>query len=289
MPVLHPAQPDYRSGVVDIMSAHVIVQNIDRIVTRKDYAPFGRNTLLVTSFFRTIQGEGPFAGYPAIFLRLAGCNFGDKKDHCSWCDTSFQFGRGRHFDVHVLIEQLVSIPGYCPTDILVVTGGEPTLQHALLDLLAAVSLRKQFAQVQIETNGTQAGFFAAMAELPKHVWPVVVISPKASAKSRQYPRVSDTVLRSAHALKFVVEAEASSCQSGLPQWAFDARDEHGLTLYVSPMTVYARSYDGEVSSIWEDGLIDRDATARNYAYAARYAMQHHILLSLQTHLFVGIA
>jgi 7-carboxy-7-deazaguanine synthase len=271
------------------MNTHAVVQNIDRVVTRKDFASLGSGKLLVTSFFRTIQGEGPFAGYPAVFLRLAGCNFGDKRDHCSWCDTAFQFSHGHAYDVRALLDELTSLPGYRASDILVVTGGEPTLQHALLDMLTVVSERKSFARVQIETNGTQAAFFSAMAELPKQAWPVVVVSPKASVHARQYAKVSDTVLRLSHALKFVVEDEESSCHFELPQWAFDARDAHGLTLYVSPMAVYARPYDGEVSSIWEDGLIDREATARNYAYAARYAMDRNVLLSLQTHLFVGIA
>lgn len=34
-------------------------QNVDRIIRRKDYDEFGASKLLVTSFFRTIQGEGP--------------------------------------------------------------------------------------------------------------------------------------------------------------------------------------------------------------------------------------
>ena len=29
---------------------------------------------LVHSMFHTLQGEGPFAGHPALFVRFAGCN-----------------------------------------------------------------------------------------------------------------------------------------------------------------------------------------------------------------------
>jgi len=35
--------------------------------------------------FRTIQGEGIFAGVPAVFIRLAGCSIG-----CSRCDTEYR-------------------------------------------------------------------------------------------------------------------------------------------------------------------------------------------------------
>ena len=41
-------------------------------------------SLQVNSIFYTIQGEGPFAGRPAIFIRLAGCNL-----QCPGCDTEY--------------------------------------------------------------------------------------------------------------------------------------------------------------------------------------------------------
>lgn len=37
-------------------------------------------TLDLHSIFYTIQGEGPFCGMPAVFIRLAGCNL-----QCPWC------------------------------------------------------------------------------------------------------------------------------------------------------------------------------------------------------------
>ena len=36
----------------------------------------------VMEHFYTIQGEGVFTGYPAYFIRLAGCDVG-----CTWCDV----------------------------------------------------------------------------------------------------------------------------------------------------------------------------------------------------------
>lgn len=43
------------------------------------------NQLAVAKIFTTIQGEMPFAGFPAVFLRLAGCNRGAKNDACYFC------------------------------------------------------------------------------------------------------------------------------------------------------------------------------------------------------------
>jgi organic radical activating enzyme len=40
--------------------------------------------LLVSNIFYTFQGEGPYAGQPAVFIRLAGCNLGDKIS-CNFC------------------------------------------------------------------------------------------------------------------------------------------------------------------------------------------------------------
>jgi 7-carboxy-7-deazaguanine synthase len=42
---------------------------------------------MVTSMFFTLQGEGPYAGMPALFIRLAKCNL-----DCSFCDTFFDDG-----------------------------------------------------------------------------------------------------------------------------------------------------------------------------------------------------
>lgn len=51
----------------------------NQITGQKAFKDVG-DKLLVTSIFYTIQGEGPFAGHPAIFVRLANCNLA-----CSFC------------------------------------------------------------------------------------------------------------------------------------------------------------------------------------------------------------
>ena len=48
-------------------------------------------TLNVHSRAETIQGEGPYAGCPAAFIRLAGCNL-----QCPRCDTEYTPGKDTH-------------------------------------------------------------------------------------------------------------------------------------------------------------------------------------------------
>lgn len=267
-----------------------IIQHIDRAVSKRDYDQFG-NDLLVTSTFSTIQGEGPLAGYPAMFVRLAGCNYGDKSDSkfCNFCDTNFLFDQGLRYSPRDLLNHLTSIDGYNPEQVLVITGGEPTLQGA--NLLAFIVIAYQaFAEIQIETNGTQPKFYQEAVKTGCTPLFKSVVSPKANQSKGTYPPVHPDVMWWASCLKFVVDSDPMSAHHTVPQWALDS----SKTVYISPLAVYLRSYAGEVSSIWDEGLINREETARNYAYAARYVQElakagHRVRLSVQSHLFVGVA
>lgn len=270
-------------------------QNVDRIITPKDFQREDlKGKLLVTSIFYTIQGEGTYAGWPAVFLRLSGCNFGDKQDHCQWCDTSFQYDNGKAMTYEEILDQAQELTGDAVMTqqhvVLVVTGGEPTLQHNLVEFIEEV--QDHFYDVQIETNGTQAAFFKLLPN--SNAQPFVCVSPKASYKAERYPKPSDHVLQYVDDLKFVLEVNPNSPHHTVPDWAFELfndRMEAGnpINLMVSPMAVYTKPYQGEVSSIWTPGLIDHDCTAANYAYAANYALEHRIRISVQQHLFLGIA
>ena len=105
--------------------------------------------------FASLQGEGPSAGRPSVFVRLSNCTLA-----CTWCDTAYTWrfsGPGafeRKANQVTLSEvetaaRILALNG----DRLVVTGGEPLLQSpALARLLALLPAM----HVEIETNGTVA-------------------------------------------------------------------------------------------------------------------------------------
>ena len=232
--------------------------------------------IAITSVFYTIQGEGPFTGKPAVFVRLAGCNRGNKKD-CPWCDTRFMIDAARWVAPAELAKEVLSkIPSGVSLAILVVTGGEPSLQPNVVALLKDQLLVRMMKQ--IESNGDYA------LPLPPSV--VLVVSPKIGHKQERYSRLKQKIFEDIDYLKFVVSADENSPYHNLPDWV---NDFDAPRVYVSPCTVYKRVVrEREVACMWDPTLVDHQATSANYKYAARLCMEHGYTLSMQTHLFAAV-
>lgn len=116
------------------------------------------SSLDVVSIFPTLQGEGPNAGTPAIFIRLGGCNLA-----CSFCDTEFEdFKNLSLAEIIAQVEKLKS-----NQKLIVITGGEPLRQP--IEALCFELLESGF-KIQIETNGT------LYRKLPDEV--EIICSPK---------------------------------------------------------------------------------------------------------------
>ena len=55
------------------------------------------NTIRVSEYFYSIQGEGLTVGVPAVFLRLQGCNLDCGSSGGSWvCDTEAVWNKNIH-------------------------------------------------------------------------------------------------------------------------------------------------------------------------------------------------
>jgi 7-carboxy-7-deazaguanine synthase len=277
----------------------------NEIVGRKYFEGAG-DKLLVTSMFLTLQGEGPYQGRPALFVRLAKCNLA-----CSFCDTFFD--KGDWFDLETLAAAVYNKARIKYDNVtsrarvgVVITGGEPSLQRALVPFLRGL-VTVPFAFVQVETNG-----ILPFEDLPDDV--TVVMSPKCMEegdKPIRYMNPSPVALERADCLKFVMSADPYSPYRTIPQWALAWTKETGRPVYVSPMNVYnrlperaqrlrqgsmfpesdleVRSRDDEVVSAWEPGLLDQEKNRANHELAARYALDHGLNLTLQMHLYASIA
>jgi organic radical activating enzyme len=101
--------------------------------------------LPVMETFYTVQGEGAYAGAPAFFIRLAGCDVG-----CVWCDVKESWDAEKH--PLQSIESLTDAVSQSGAGICVITGGEPTL-HDLSELTKTI--RAKGIRTHLETSGTQ--------------------------------------------------------------------------------------------------------------------------------------
>ena len=105
----------------------------------------------VNEIFKSIQGEGPNFGKPAIFLRTAQCNL-----KCTWCDTKYTWD-WKNYDFQkevkeMTIDEVKDAILDLGINHLVITGGEPLLQQD--DLADLLSFLKPDFYVEVETNCT---------------------------------------------------------------------------------------------------------------------------------------
>lgn len=112
----------------------------------------------LVEIFESLQGEGRNTGRPCVFVRFAGCNL-----KCPWCDTDVT----KRFSAS--LDELLAELGQYKAKSVILTGGEPTMQKEVPELVAA--LKKAGYWIGVETNGTNdadwLGFVDYVACSPK--------------------------------------------------------------------------------------------------------------------------
>jgi len=218
-------------------------------------APDGH--LQVFKIFRTIQGEGPLVGTPAVFVRLAGCIL-----QCPWCDTDYT-STSMEWSVSQVID-LIERTGR-EDRLVVITGGEPFRQNPV-PLIRQLLLEGY--KVQVETNGVK---------IPKDLpWDdssfCVVCSPKISVD----PQLQARGLIGRVFWKYVLEAGYIGVD-GLPTRALGndrppGRPNHpGAEVFVQPM---------------DSG--NEEQNRLNLEAAIESCRGHGYRLCLQTHKIAGL-
>ena len=113
--------------------------------------------LKINEIFHSIQGESSYTGLPCIFIRLTYCNL-----RCSYCDTEYAFYEGSDMTIKEILNKIEKYP----TNLVMVTGGEPLIQKGCIDLMNQL-LKKKY-DVMIETSGS-----LSLNKVPKDVIKIV--------------------------------------------------------------------------------------------------------------------
>lgn len=240
-----------------------------QLIQKQDLDPEGLISL--HHVFPTIQGEGPYAGFPAIFVRLVGCNL-----QCPMCDTDYtSIGIRRTFRHHHKPSEIVNMVHELavPPHLVVISGGEPFRQNItqlVYDLLYDNYL------VQIETNGT---LFVDLWNGPMLLLPhiderlTIVCSPKTG-------RLNTNLVPRINCYKYIIDADSMNPDDGLPMIAlghpafpFVARPPEGFGggVYVQPM---------------DSG--NTEENKRHTEAAVQSSMKHGYILSLQMHKILNL-
>lgn len=236
--------------------------NLPNVQEPEKYVHSEVGALDVIEVFSTIQGEGPFMGEPAVFVRLAGCNL-----QCPFCDTDYTTQRRS-----VLPDELVREVEHEFTKpvrvrnrpLVVLTGGEPLRQG--LGRFAVACFLKGY-HVQVETNGTMydpslLGHYNKLS---------IVCSPKT-------PHLNGALAPHIAAYKYVVRVGEVDLTDGLPTSVLG----NGLRA--------ARPHAGFLGKIYLQPCDERDAIPNkvNAELAAYLCMKFGYTLCLQLHKIVGL-
>lgn len=229
-------------------------------------AEIGSGMIDMHSMFFTIQGEGPYSGHSAIFIRLAGCNL-----QCPGCDTEYTEGRVEMpvTEVYNQFRDMVE-ENNTPGVLAVITGGEPLRQD--IDALVSILLLNGHP-VQIESNGV----FEVSEVLKQFLRArklMLVVSPKTS-------RINPVTAEYATVFKYVLHADYIA-DDGLPTQA--------LYHPTGRANKVARPPQGVRKPIYITPFDERDEkqNRRHLNAVAVCTMAYGYIANVQLHKLIGI-
>ena len=195
----------------------------------------------VSEIFTSFQGEGPYIGTPATFLRLYGCNL-----NCPWCDTDIS--TYEMLSVDDVAEILMTQMEFNNINLLVITGGEPTLQ--MEEIKRLIKELPEGIKIQLETNGS---IFEYLPEVE------YVISPKEDKEKvfENYYKYDNVFF------KFVI-----TCEEDIDE-VISIKNKYG--------------YD---KTIWLQGEFSRDALMSDLI-RENFPRLENVKLSVQTHKYLN--
>lgn len=245
--------------------------------------------LFIHEVFHTIQGEGPFSGMPAVFIRLAGCNLA-----CTWCDTefesSFKLPNGGLQQTAAVVAQVAAMmKANRGTRLVVITGGEPMRQNIVPLIDGLLALGGEYS-VQIETAGTIPPQAQVSMQAIRDRRLTFVVSPKTARINTWYVNLYEHLGMGVH-LKYVIAAGDSHPDDGLPFLPTQKEDVGDRAKYLAHPAIYRPSYYMPGVPIWVSPCDDHDTdnNAMNVVIAVESCLKYGYRLSLQVHKLVGVS
>lgn len=225
--------------------------------------------LWIQEVFYSIQGEGPFMGRSALFVRFAGCNL-----QCDFCDTEFESSEWRptleelRGVIHTKLDAMSTNmqDDNVATDLIVLTGGEPFRQN-LVPLVN--QLLDDGFTVQVETAGTLSWPDFPFEDDACHI----VVSPKT-------PKVHKDFHRLGIAWKYIIDEMDNFSTIGLPMYKEHTSNGKQIATpkLFNRVEIFVQPCDRKTKAL-------NDANTQK---ALDIALRHGYRISLQMHKQLGV-
>ncbi|MDH5718556.1 MAG: radical SAM protein [Spirochaetia bacterium] len=168
----------------------------------------------ISEIFYSIQGEGSYAGYPCIFIRLSGCNL-----NCNWCDTKYARINNKN---KVNIANIIKTIKKYPANVVEITGGEPLLQENILYLINILHTQKN--KILLETSGS-----LPISKIPQYVHIILDIKAPGSGESENNYFENLKMIKPDDDIKIVI------CDKTDFLWAIEISEKNNLINRKNPV------------------------------------------------------